>query len=108
MSTKKTVLLTPITALMGGLFVGALSVQAVAKSDNDPRHPRFYRDRLPAAEVMTKRTIPSEVQLNTSNPLHPTYVTPRLSEGNWEAMGKVTSTPYRDANNPLHPRYGRN
>ena len=108
MSTKKTVLLTAITALMGGLFVGALSVQAVAKSDNDPRHPGFYRDRLPTAEVMTKRTMPREVQLNTSNPLHPSYIAPYFAGNKWAPTGEVSTAPYRDANNPLQPNYTRN
>ena len=107
MSTKKTVLLTAITALMGGLFAGALSVQAVAKSDNDPRHPGFYRDRLRAVEVTIKRTMPSEVQLNINNPLHPSYFTPRFTGYKWEPTGKVSMTPYRD-DNPVHPSYRRN
>ena len=107
MSTKKTVLFTSITALTGGLFVAALSVQAVAKSDNDPRHPGFYRDRLPAAEVTTKRTMPSDAQLNNNSPLPRSYFTPCLTGGNWEATGKVSTTPYRDANDPLQPGYRR-
>ena len=108
MSTKKTVLFTTITALTGGLFVAALSVQAVAKSDNDPRHPGFYRDRLPAVEVKTKRTMPSEVQLNTNNPLHPSYFTPRFTADKWVPTGEVRTAPYRDDNNPLQPCYTRN
>ena len=108
MSTKKAVLFTAITALTGGLIVAALSVQAVAKSDNDPRYPGFYRNRLPAAEAMTKRTMPIEVQLNTSNPLHPSYVAPRSTGDKWVPTGKVNTASYRDANNPLQPNYTRN
>lgn len=108
MSTKKTVLFTTITALTGGLFVAALSGQAVAKSDNDPRHPGFYRDRLLAAEVMTKRTTPIEVQLNTINPLHPSYVAPHFAGNKWVPTGEVSAAPYRDTNNPLQPNYTRN
>ena len=73
-----------------------------------PTPPRVLQGPLLAAEVMTKRTMPIEVQLNTINPLHPSYVAPHFAGSKWVPTGEVSTAPYRDANNPLQPNYKRN